>query len=794
MYNEELKMWANEQVLKHGINTLNAIPLVYWEANATKKEEKEGLGHGVSYHIYNFKDGTHHYLKNKLNIGDGTDYRKPELIEKFGKDIVVYKADSKYYISKFLIKPVDDGAIMVQSVKFAPKKPFKKDYGVKRDFHKSNNNSTLADTVMFLLKDKTFIRIDNYQKLFTGYGSPEYYMDHNDVYKSCVPDLVNDFNLENISNFPYKGGGFGVYGESFSSMVKNSLGDNFRRFYVLGGTTIADISNIWMLREIIGYKEVSLPNSKRQKIINELDERLCNINSDDFEILNKSKDNGEALSGFHYSNEEEFANKVAYLDKTPDGNIAIRYFMEMKTDNGEFIGSEEVLRLYVDQNGFVGAKKRFDGTWAAVNATKDASNWNADRFFMKKDLFNESMKNIIYYIKDILMNSEKPGYTLYSVLRYPIIESAIKTGISFETKYYCENALDALKHKVGGINTGEKNLKKALGLNAHQIEYLKNNPQSSMIRDIKRLFMDNREYGRDEYYSIADMDNDYFDFVLDKLRRLSFLDSSKTNIYSDKPEYHHNVEDISEITGVSYGLENIFRRMKSIYSMDTIMSEKTEKFLEMLFSTYQKLLKEARRDARNRGQYYRYVSSLDYMSSPVSIYMDYLSLAEMVDDKRIAPPTLSSFEELKDAHDSLTIIINNKRSEFEFKKFEAAKENGNWDKYLYEDEKFSIIYPEAPGDIVAEGRSLSHCVASFVNAVSRGETTILFLREKDNIDKSLLTIEVVDDTVRQAHGFANCTLASMESGHIGINSFFDNWVKDKKLKTNNIDRMLCVGR
>lgn len=68
---------------------------------------------------------------------------------------------------------------------------------------------------------------------------------------------------------------------------------------------------------------------------------------------------------------------------------------------------------------------------------------------------------------------------------------------------------------------------------------------------------------------------------------------------------------------------------------------------------------------------------------------------------------------------------------------------------------YKIIYPKTTDDIKEEGISLNHCVSSYIGSVIDGKCHILFLREKDELDKSLVTLEIRNNKVIQARGKFN---------------------------------------
>lgn len=63
---------------------------------------------------------------------------------------------------------------------------------------------------------------------------------------------------------------------------------------------------------------------------------------------------------------------------------------------------------------------------------------------------------------------------------------------------------------------------------------------------------------------------------------------------------------------------------------------------------------------------------------------------------------------------------------------------------------YCFIYPECTQDIKDEAVQQNNCVASYVNRVIDGQCHILFLRKKDEPDKSLVTIEVRQGKIVQA--------------------------------------------
>lgn len=66
--------------------------------------------------------------------------------------------------------------------------------------------------------------------------------------------------------------------------------------------------------------------------------------------------------------------------------------------------------------------------------------------------------------------------------------------------------------------------------------------------------------------------------------------------------------------------------------------------------------------------------------------------------------------------------------------------------------QYSIIVPNKIADIENEADELKHCVRMYIPRVIKGETLICFLRDNEDIDAPLITIEVKDGCVTQAYG------------------------------------------
>lgn len=73
----------------------------------------------------------------------------------------------------------------------------------------------------------------------------------------------------------------------------------------------------------------------------------------------------------------------------------------------------------------------------------------------------------------------------------------------------------------------------------------------------------------------------------------------------------------------------------------------------------------------------------------------------------------------------------------------------------FKHDNYIIMYPNTPQDIKNEGINQNHCVGSYIDRVIDGKCHILFLRNIDSVDESLVTLQVQNNTVVQARGRFN---------------------------------------
>lgn len=101
---------------------------------------------------------------------------------------------------------------------------------------------------------------------------------------------------------------------------------------------------------------------------------------------------------------------------------------------------------------------------------------------------------------------------------------------------------------------------------------------------------------------------------------------------------------------------------------------------------------------------------------------------------------------------------------------EKAKE------YEAEVDDYVFIAPTSKEDFLDEASQQQNCLASYIKKFNNGEDIIIFMRRKNYPDVSYVTIEVVDDSIRQRYGYRNRPTTAEE------NIVIDKWLK--KVKDN----------
>lgn len=136
-----------------------------------------------------------------------------------------------------------------------------------------------------------------------------------------------------------------------------------------------------------------------------------------------------------------------------------------------------------------------------------------------------------------------------------------------------------------------------------------------------------------------------------------------------------------------------------------------------------------------------------------TIWNDYLKMASRLSydltNKNIKYPS-----SLKKEHDITVFSFNKIKDELAREMF--AESTAKYKNLEWKDKNLQTVVPSTPEEVVQEGKSLSHCVASYVGRITDSSTQIVFIRKNDEVNRPFYTMEIVDGVILQVKGFANC--------------------------------------
>lgn len=121
--------------------------------------------------------------------------------------------------------------------------------------------------------------------------------------------------------------------------------------------------------------------------------------------------------------------------------------------------------------------------------------------------------------------------------------------------------------------------------------------------------------------------------------------------------------------------------------------------------------------------------------------------------------------------DRLTKLLNKQRRQrrqFEARQEKAAKERAkkaeqglailfdfNKNLHVQIDDTYVLVAPTSKEDLLIEGKTLNHCVYSYINRMGLLETTILFLRKIGYEDSPYYTVEIKNGQITQCRSTNN---------------------------------------
>jgi hypothetical protein len=112
--------------------------------------------------------------------------------------------------------------------------------------------------------------------------------------------------------------------------------------------------------------------------------------------------------------------------------------------------------------------------------------------------------------------------------------------------------------------------------------------------------------------------------------------------------------------------------------------------------------------------------------------------------------------------------------------FTTSKE---YQKFVYNDNVFSIITPLTTQDLLDEGYYLSHCVGTYAGRVANKQSYIFFLRENKQLNVPFYTIEV--NKIDKEYILSQCyTFHDTINKTKECKDFILKWCQEKHIKIN----------
>lgn len=293
--------------------------------------------------------------------------------------------------------------------------------------------------------------------------------------------------------------------------------------------------------------------------------------------------------------------------------------------------------------------------------------------------------------------------------------------------------------------------------------------------------------------------------IIEKLLKVGFVQlidsviSNKINL-----NYHGNsLWQMLRLSKANYSLAleeklhtDEFIRLQAINAFDEEVDRETflkccGQYKEM--STYEMRLIAEQTGLRLKDMV-DYVEKLYYeqgieCSEGTTLWKDYLNMFKQYYKRNVKGAAELYPDSLKREHDVLSMRSNKwaYKNNAVFACF--ANINEQWKKLEYDDKHFEIILPKNSREVVLEGQSLCHCVASYVQDIVDGNCLILFIRRKECEEKSFFTMEFdMQNSVRQIKGHSNRTLKDLAEGNPelfkSLAGFLSKWGKKNHIMLN----------
>ena len=214
------------------------------------------------------------------------------------------------------------------------------------------------------------------------------------------------------------------------------------------------------------------------------------------------------------------------------------------------------------------------------------------------------------------------------------------------------------------------------------------------------------------------------------------------------------------VAGLNNDIVNVWSKNPSecclAYELDYISLNDSDLFNIFQYNTVNNLINTFGYNAKSLFLY------LDTLKTFEALTIDSKVLREIEDYARMMSEISPRYDKYPrnflTTHTIACRNYNRLKQQFDEKSFQNRRNP----KYECKIGKYIFLYPEKIDDIRSEAVSQNNCVASYVQSVIDGKCHILFMRKKEEPDKSLVTIEVKNNKIVQAKGRFNRDLTNEE--------------------------------
>ena len=260
-----------------------------------------------------------------------------------------------------------------------------------------------------------------------------------------------------------------------------------------------------------------------------------------------------------------------------------------------------------------------------------------------------------------------------------------------------------------------------------------------------------------KYPSIEILEKSGFDkLVYDKIRGngCMYIQWSKSNLKDilrmppkKIKELREEVKYMSDYTN-SFELINSYKRMKKQFPEEEISFDIANDFKLYTETTFSVI-----ESVTTLEKAIKYISSQKGMT--LGDYRDYIEdckrLSRDLNKKQILKPA-----DLKTAHEETSKLVKIQVDKDKMESFIRNEEKLAGELNGFESDGLILKTATGPADLRREGDELHHCVATYIDKVCKGKTSILFIREKANPDIPYYTMELSSEgKIVQVRGYRN---------------------------------------